>query len=84
VYNLSVARELMKQVYVAERLAPPSLGAVQSAYSTLFSRAANPAYWAELINTGGWTKVAVYGLEAYGIYKVRDYTCFVVYVLTRR
>jgi len=72
VYNLTVARELLKQVYVAERLQPPTdLAVVRSAYSTLWSRASNPAYWRGILNSGEWTKVGIYALEAYGIFKVR-------------
>jgi F-type H+-transporting ATPase subunit g len=71
VYNLTVVRELAKQVYVAERLAPPtSLNTVANAYGTMWSRASNPQYWVELTKTGEWKKVGVYALEAYGIYKV--------------
>jgi F-type H+-transporting ATPase subunit g len=70
-YNLAVVRELAKQVYVTERLAPPtSFNTVANAYSTLWSRASNPAYWKEIARNGEWKKVAVYGAEAYGIYKV--------------
>ncbi|KAH9838757.1 mitochondrial ATP synthase g subunit-domain-containing protein [Rhodofomes roseus] len=72
-YNFAVAREFLKQVYVAERLQPPtSLATLQSAYSTLWSRASNPAYWRELVQSGGWTKVGVYALEAYGIFKIGE------------
>lgn len=75
-YNLSVAREFLKQVYVAERLQPPSsLPAMTSVYSTLWARATNPAYWRELVRSGDWAKVSVYAVEAYGIFKVRLY-CF--------
>jgi F-type H+-transporting ATPase subunit g len=70
-YNLAVVKELAKQVYVAERLAPPtSVSAFTSAYSTLWSRATNPAYWREAARSGELTKVGVYAFEAYGIYKV--------------
>jgi len=72
-YNLSVAREFLKQVYVAERLQPPtSVSTITSAYSTLWSRASNPAYWRELVRSGEWTKVGVYAVEAYGIYKIGE------------
>lgn len=71
-YNLSVARELLKQVYLAERLQPPtSLSTIQSAYSTLWSRARSLGYWQEIARSGEWARVAVYGVEAYGIFKVR-------------
>lgn len=70
-YNFAVAREFLKQVYVAERLQPPtSLSALQNAYSTLWSRATNPAYWRGLVRSGEWAKVGVYAVEAYGIFKV--------------
>ena len=70
-YNLSVARELLKQVYVAERLAPPtSLSTITSAYQTLWARASNPGYWREILKNGEWQRVGVYAVEAYGIFKV--------------
>ena len=69
-YNLAVAREFLKQVYVAERLQPPSWNTVTSAYNTIFARARNPAYWREIINSGEWVKVGIYGVEAYGVFKV--------------
>src|ERR1700691_4294925 len=71
-YNLSVTRELLKQVYIAERLQPPtSLSTIRSAYSTLWARASNPAYWREIAQSGELARVGVYAVEAYGIFKVR-------------
>ena len=72
IYNLSVTRELLKQVYIAERLQPPtSLSTIRSAYSTLWARASNPAYWREIAQSGELARVGVYAVEAYGIFKVR-------------
>ncbi|KDQ58931.1 hypothetical protein JAAARDRAFT_154101 [Jaapia argillacea MUCL 33604] len=72
-YNLSVTREILKQVYVAERLQPPtSLGTIGNAYSTIFARARNPAYWREILNNGDWAKLSVYAAEAYGIFKIGE------------
>ncbi|KZO91111.1 hypothetical protein CALVIDRAFT_489552 [Calocera viscosa TUFC12733] len=72
-YNLAVARELAKQVYVAERLAPPMSAATwQSAYSTLFNRAKDLNYWREVLRSGAWARIGVYALEAYGIFKVGE------------
>ncbi|TFY66137.1 hypothetical protein EVG20_g4953 [Dentipellis fragilis] len=72
-YNLSVAREVLKQIYIAERArAPASLAQVSSAYSTLFARARSPAYWRELLRSGEWARVGVYAVEAYGIYKIGE------------
>jgi hypothetical protein len=70
VYNFQVAREFLKQVYVAERLQPPSLSTVRSVYSTLWANATSPAYLKELVSSGGYAKVGIYAVEAYGIFKV--------------
>ncbi|KZT06106.1 uncharacterized protein LAESUDRAFT_726329 [Laetiporus sulphureus 93-53] len=72
-YNLSVAREFLKQVYVAERLQPPtSLNSVVNAYSTLWYRAGKASYWRELLQSGEWAKIGVYAVEAYGIFKIGE------------
>jgi F-type H+-transporting ATPase subunit g len=68
-----VALALLKQVYRAERLAPPtSFAQVRSAYTTLWGRAKDINYWRDLFATGGWKKVAVGGLEVYGIFKIGE------------
>ncbi|KAH8094484.1 mitochondrial ATP synthase g subunit-domain-containing protein [Cristinia sonorae] len=73
VYNFSVAREFLKQVYVAERLQPPtSLNTVTNAYSTIWARARNPQYWREIARSGEWAKVGIYAVEAYGIFKIGE------------
>ncbi|PFH47761.1 hypothetical protein AMATHDRAFT_151348 [Amanita thiersii Skay4041] len=71
-YNLSVTREIIKQVYVAERLQPPSLSSIRTAYATLVSRAISPAYWREVVQNGEILRIGVYGLEAYGIFKIGE------------
>ena len=70
-YNLSVAREFLKQVYVAERLQPPtSFTTVSNAYGTIWSRLTTPAYLRDVVQSGEWAKLGVYAVEAYGIFKV--------------
>ncbi|ETW82530.1 mitochondrial F1F0-ATP synthase, subunit G/ATP20 [Heterobasidion irregulare TC 32-1] len=72
-YNLSVTREVLKQIYVAERLQPPtSVSQVTSAYLTLWRRAASPSYWREVARSGEWARIGVYAAEAYGIYKIGE------------
>ncbi|KAG6900722.1 hypothetical protein C0993_003748 [Termitomyces sp. T159_Od127] len=71
-YNLAVAREVVKHVYRAEGLAPPSFGAVQAAYQTLWATATNPAHLRQLAGSGGLARVGVYALEAYGIFKIGE------------
>jgi len=71
-YNLAVAREVLKHVYTAERLRPPtSLGAVFGTYGTLWGRARSFGYWREVVRSGEYARLGVYALEAYGIFKVR-------------
>ena len=66
---------MLKHIYVAERLQVPSVAEFKSAYSLFAQRATNPAYLRGLFSSGEWATVGIYGLEAYGIYKVRD-TCY--------
>jgi len=73
VYNTQVFLQVLKQVYKAEKLAPPtSLAEIQSAYRTLFNRAKDTKYWQDLYVTGQWKKVAIGGLEVYGIFKIGE------------
>jgi F-type H+-transporting ATPase subunit g len=70
-YNLSVSREILRQIYIAERLQPPtSFAAITDAYTTLWSRAMSPAYWRQMASNGELLKVGIYVIEAYGIFKV--------------
>jgi len=72
-YNLAVAREVVKRVYIAEKLAPPtSFHTIRTAYETIWNRAKDFTYWRSAINTGEWQKLALYGLEAYGIFKIGE------------
>ena len=74
-YNAQVAREIVKHIYVAERLSPPlTAEAWKSAYSALFSRAISRSYWTEAAANGQLARVGVYALEAYGIFKVREFS----------
>jgi F-type H+-transporting ATPase subunit g len=80
-YNLAVVREVLKHVYAAERLRPPSsLGAVLGTYGTLWGRARSIGYWREVVRSGEYARLGVYALEAYGIFKVRVFHSFVYLV----
>ena len=66
-----MTREILKHVYTAERLQPPtSLGAVLGTYSTLWARARSIGYWREVVRSGEYARLGVYAVEAYGIFKV--------------
>ncbi|RDB20874.1 ATP synthase subunit g, mitochondrial [Hypsizygus marmoreus] len=71
-YNLAVTREVLKQIYVAEGLQPPTLAAVREAYATIWTRAISPAYWRGIAQSGELVKVGIYGVEAYTIFKVGE------------
>lgn len=71
-YNLSVTREVLKQIYIAEGLQPPtSVATLRAAYETIWSRASSAAYWRGIAQSGEIARVGVYAVEAYGIFKVR-------------
>ncbi|KAG5639454.1 hypothetical protein H0H81_001576 [Sphagnurus paluster] len=73
VYNLSVAREVLKQIYRTEGLAPPSLSTIQGAYKTLWTRATDVAYLRNIAGSGELVRAGVYAVEAYGIFKEESY-----------
>ncbi|KAH0588720.1 hypothetical protein J132_06272 [Termitomyces sp. J132] len=70
-YNLAVTREIVKQIYRAEGLSPPSLSTIQTAYKTIWDSVTNVAYLRQIAGNGDLARVGVYALEAYGIFKVR-------------
>ncbi|CAO1635431.1 unnamed protein product [Sympodiomycopsis kandeliae] len=73
IYNLKVIGNIAKQVYIAESLAPPkSVATIVDSYKTFYSRAINKEYYQRLLKTGEWKKVAIYGLEAYGIFSIGE------------
>lgn len=72
-YNLRVAGSLLKQVYIAEGLAPPkSINVIREAYQAMYTRAIDPNYWTKMVNSGEWKKFAVYAVEAYGIFTIGE------------
>ena len=70
-YNLAVTREILKQIYIRECLQPPSFSTIRSVYSSLWSQIKTPGLLRTLINNGEAGRIGVYGLQAYGIFKVR-------------
>ncbi|KAJ4475997.1 mitochondrial ATP synthase g subunit-domain-containing protein, partial [Lentinula edodes] len=72
-YNFAVFREIVKQVYRAEGLSPPSsVGAVQSAYRTIWTNATSKVFWQKAIDNGEIARLGVYAVEAYGIFKIGE------------
>lgn len=73
VYNWKVFTSLCRQVYIAEKLAPPtSLSTWIHAYAKIWSRATSPAYYRQIAQSGEWSKVAVYVSHISGVHKARS------------
>ncbi|KAG6820816.1 hypothetical protein H0H93_011110 [Arthromyces matolae] len=71
-YNFAVTREILKQIYRTEGLAPPSLNAIQTAYKSLWTNVTNVAYLRQIVANGDVARVGVYAVEAYGIFKIGE------------
>ncbi|KAF8879538.1 mitochondrial ATP synthase g subunit-domain-containing protein [Gymnopilus junonius] len=71
VYNFQVTKEIFKQIYHKENLQPPTLADVKYAYSYLWSQL-TPALPGQLARSGEAGRVAIYGLQAYGIFKIGE------------
>lgn len=73
VYNLAVAREVAKQVYISEKLAPPTnLQDIRGAYEEFYNKASDASWWRSVLESGAWKKLAIYALEAYGIFTIGE------------
>jgi len=70
-YNFAVTRELLKQVYIKEGLQPPSFATIREAYASIWSQVTNPGFLGNLIKSEEVGRVGIYGLQAYGVFKVR-------------
>ncbi|KIM36036.1 hypothetical protein M413DRAFT_32066 [Hebeloma cylindrosporum] len=71
-YNLSVTKELFKQIYVQEGMKPPTLDAYRAAYTSLWTQVKNPGFVREIVRSGELGRVGIYGLQAYGIFKIGE------------
>lgn len=72
-YNLRVAGSLAKQVYISEKLAPPtSFQTWVSAYRQIFQNLSSASWWTHTLPAGQWRRVAVYGVEAVGIFTIGE------------
>jgi F-type H+-transporting ATPase subunit g len=66
-------KELLKQVYIKESLAPPkSLSEITQAYRVLWEQASSVQWWRNALESGEWQKVGIYALEAYGIFHIGE------------
>ena len=80
-YNLAVTREIIKQIYIRESLQPPNLSTIRSAYSSLWSQINTPGLMRNLFKNGEVGRIGVYGLQAYGLFKVRFVSFFFFFLV---
>lgn len=71
-----MTREIIKQIYIRESLQPPNLSTIRSAYSSLWSQINTPGLMRNLFKSGEVGRIGVYGLQAYGLFKVRFVSFF--------
>lgn len=59
-YNFKVLTSLARQVYIAEKMAPPTnLSAYVNSYANIWSNAVSPNYWRGVAQNGQWVKVGI-------------------------
>ncbi|GAA5873802.1 hypothetical protein JCM8547_005950 [Rhodosporidiobolus lusitaniae] len=71
-YNAQVAKELAKQVYVAEKLAPPSFAQVSYTFRQFAQQAPHLSFWQKLYESGEYKRWLLYAVEAYGIFSIGE------------
>lgn len=69
-YNVRVARELIKQVWVQERLRPPSFAEIEQTYR-IIPQYMNLSYFYSL-SQKQWIQLGIYSLQVYGFFKVGE------------
>ncbi|KAF7768380.1 hypothetical protein Agabi119p4_7623 [Agaricus bisporus var. burnettii] len=72
VYNFTVAREVVKRIYVSEALSPPAFSQYAEVYRQIWSNVTHASYWRGLTQNGQFAQVGIYGLQAYGIFKIGE------------
>ena len=72
-YNAKVAGALARQVYISEKLTPPtSLSTIASAYKKIIQSVSSPTWWSHTVPAGDWKKLVVYGTEAIGLFSIGE------------
>ena len=62
---------MLKQIYIKEGLQPPSIETIKQVYSSLWKQFSSPGALKSILEGQDLAKLGVYGVQAYGIYKVR-------------
>ncbi|EMR10574.1 hypothetical protein PNEG_01279 [Pneumocystis murina B123] len=69
-YNAQVARELIKQVWIQERLKPPSVAEIKYTYRKI-PQYTNISYFYSL-SQKEWIRLGIFSLQVYGFFKIGE------------
>ena len=73
VNNILVVREMGKQIYIQEKLQPPTNPqAIREAYEEFYHNASSGTWWRSIFESGQWKRIALYAAEAYGIFTIGE------------
>ncbi|MBW0516802.1 hypothetical protein O181_056517 [Austropuccinia psidii MF-1] len=71
-YNYQFVKEVLKQVYIKENLAPPRLKQIQTSYLEIFKNLSSLNFWKKNLESGDWKRLSVYGIEAVGLFSIGE------------
>ncbi|KAI9619700.1 hypothetical protein H4Q26_014082 [Puccinia striiformis f. sp. tritici PST-130] len=71
-HNYQLTKEVLKQVYIKENLAPPKIEHIKSSYQDIFKNASSLNFWKQSLESGDWKRLAVYGVEAVGLFSIGE------------
>ncbi|EIW72864.1 hypothetical protein TREMEDRAFT_42037 [Tremella mesenterica DSM 1558] len=68
-FNAKVFASLCRQVYIAERLAPPlQLSTWANAYAKIWHSATSLTFWRSALSSGAWAGLGIAAVETYGLF----------------
>ncbi|EFP85571.2 uncharacterized protein PGTG_11927 [Puccinia graminis f. sp. tritici CRL 75-36-700-3] len=70
--NYQFTKEVLKQVYIKENLAPPKLEQIKSSYHEILRNVSSLNFWKQSLESGDWKRLAVYGVEAVGLFSIGE------------
>ncbi|KNZ53832.1 uncharacterized protein VP01_3123g3 [Puccinia sorghi] len=71
-HNYQFAKEVLKQVYIKENLAPPKIHQIRSSYQEIMGNASSLTFWKQSLESGDWKRLAVYAVEAVGLFSIGE------------
>ncbi|WAR55074.1 hypothetical protein PtB15_4B693 [Puccinia triticina] len=71
-HNYQLTKEVLKQVYIKENLAPPKIDQIKSSYQEILKNVGSLNFWKQSLESGDWKRLAVYGVEAVGLFSIGE------------